>query len=67
MSINVYNFDDMKELDPELAELFNEKVNIMKEEAQMQIDNITKNITQLNSAIDKYKCLKPENYLLMDM
>ena len=67
LSINVYNFDDMKDLDPELADLFNEKVNIMREEAQMQIDDITKNITSLNSTIDKYKCLKPENYELMDM
>ena len=33
LSINVYNFDDMKDLDPELADLFNEKVNIMREEA----------------------------------
>ena len=67
LSINVYNFDDMKDLDPELADLFNEKVNIMREEAQMQIDDITKNITSLNSTIDKYKELKPENYELMDM
>ena len=34
LAINVYNFDDMKDLDPELADLFNEKVNIMREEAQ---------------------------------
>ena len=65
--MNVYNFNDLENLSPELVTFFNEKLQIVKEEAQMQIDKVTANVSHLIEKIEKYKSLKPENYSLMEM
>lgn len=65
--MNVYNFNDLENLAPELVDFFNEKLQIVKEEAQMQIDKVTSNMSDLFERIEKYKSLKPENYSLMEM
>ena len=57
----------MEGLDPQLVDLFNEKQQMLKEDAQMQIDNVTNDMHQLSNTIEKYKSLKPENYSLMEM
>lgn len=65
--MNVYNFNDLENLAPELVDFFNEKLQIVKEEAQTQIDKVTSNMSDLFERIEKYKSLKPENYSLMEM
>ena len=67
LTINVFNFNDMEGLSQDLKDLFNEKLQIVKEEAQIQIDKVTQNVAQLVDRIEKYKNLRPENYGLMDM
>ena len=67
LTINVFNFNDMEGLPQELRDLFNEKLQIVKEEAQIQIDKVTQNVAQLVDRIEKYRNLRPENYGLMDM
>ena len=57
----------MQGLQPELVHFFNEKLQIFKEEAQMQIDKVTNNISELSKRIEQYKSLKPEAYGLMEM
>lgn len=61
LTVNVFNFNDLEGLPTEYADLFNEKLNILKEEAQMEIDKITQNVLNLHEKIDKYKSLKPES------
>ena len=57
----------MEGLPKDLVDFFNEKLNIVKEQAQMEIDKVTQNVHLLIEKIEKYKSLKPENYGLMDM
>ena len=41
LTIHVHNFNDMEGLTPELVDFLNEKINIVKEEAQLEIDKVT--------------------------
>ena len=42
----------MQGLQPDLVRFFNEKLQIFKEEAQMQIDKVTNNISELSKRIE---------------
>ena len=59
LTIHVHNFNDMEGLPKELIEFFNEKITIVKEQAQLEIDKVTQNVHQLIQRIEKYKSLKP--------
>lgn len=67
LTIHVFNFNDMEGLSPDLVEFFNEKLNIAKELAQIEIDKVTQNVHQLIERIEKYKSLKPTQFGLMEM
>ena len=38
LTMNIFNFNDLMGLTPELVEFFNEKMNILREQAQQQLD-----------------------------
>ena len=67
LTVNCYNFNDMEGIEPELAEFFNEKIKLMKDEAQLEVDKITQNVSHLYDKIEKYKALKPKHFGLIDM
>ena len=41
LAVKVFNFNDLEGLSEELVNFFNEKLQIVKEEAQIQIDLVT--------------------------
>ena len=63
LTIHVHNFNDMEGLSPELIDFINEKIMIVKEQAQLEIDKVTQNVHQLVQRIEKYKSLKPQSKL----
>ena len=40
----MHNFNDMEGLSPELIDFINEKIVIVKEQAQLEIDKVTQNV-----------------------
>lgn len=44
LTIHVHNFNDMEGLSPELIDFINEKIVIVKEQAQLEIDKVTQNV-----------------------
>ena len=66
-SLNVKYFDEMDGIDPKIVTLCNEKIRLIKAEAEEMINYREAKLIDLAKQIEIFNGLKPEAFALLDM